>query len=221
MLRIMDTPGRMSRQQISDAVEEIGWRYVLGVITVSVRVDSLSRGAEFAARAVAGAGSELRVDLRHDRVVLSLQDPATAWVTADEIDAAHRITALAAESGLRTSPALDDVRSVQLIEIAIDAIDIASIRPFWKAIMGYADEADATGPQEALVDPWGAGPASGSSRWTHRDHNGTGSTSTCRCPTTRPGTASTRRLPLAASCSPARARRRSGCWPTRRATKRA
>ena len=100
----------------------------------------------------------MRVDLGNDRVVLALQDPATAWVTAHEIDRAKRIAALASEFGLRTSPALDDDRSVQLIEIAIDATDIPSVRRFWKAIMGYVDEANAT-DEDAIVDPWGQGPA--------------------------------------------------------------
>lgn len=154
----MDPTKRLSRKQIFNAVEAIGWRYVLGGVTTCVRVASLSDGAEFATRAVATAGAELRVDLRNDRVVLALQDPATAWVTAHEIDRAKRIAALASEFGLRTSPALDDDRSVQLIEIAIDATDIPSVRRFWKAIMGYVDEANAT-DEDAIVDPWGQGPA--------------------------------------------------------------
>lgn len=45
-----------------------------------------------------------------------------------------------------------------MLEIAIDALDIAAIRPFWKAVLGYADEAQA-GPQDAIVDPIGQGPA--------------------------------------------------------------
>jgi 4a-hydroxytetrahydrobiopterin dehydratase len=48
---------------------------------------------------------------------------------------------------------------VQILEIGIDALDIGAIRPFWKAIMGYTDEADRTGPEDALVDPVGQGPA--------------------------------------------------------------
>jgi 4a-hydroxytetrahydrobiopterin dehydratase len=38
-------------------------------------------------------------------------------------------------------------------------MDIAAIRPFWKAVLGYADEPGADGPQDALVDPAGQGPA--------------------------------------------------------------
>ncbi|MGC4854079.1 VOC family protein [Micromonospora sp. DT4] len=45
------------------------------------------------------------------------------------------------------------------MEIAIDALDIAAVRPFWKAVLGYADEAGADGPEDPIVDPVGQGPA--------------------------------------------------------------
>lgn len=157
----MKTVDRLRRQEISDTIGGIGWRFVLGVISTSVRVRSLGHGAAFAARASADmeAGDNMRVDLRDDRVVLTLQDAATGWVTQRELQLAERISALASDLGLRTSPSIGDVRSVQRIEIAIDAVDIVKIRPFWKAITAYDDEANATGPQDPLVDPWGQGPA--------------------------------------------------------------
>ncbi|WP_236654266.1 VOC family protein [Streptacidiphilus anmyonensis] len=45
------------------------------------------------------------------------------------------------------------------MELAIDALDIASIRPFWKAVLGYTDEPGRDGPTDALVDPLGHGPS--------------------------------------------------------------
>ena len=50
-------------------------------------------------------------------------------------------------------------RSVQLLEIAIDALDIPAVRPFWKAVLCYTDEPDAHGPTDPLIDPAGQGPA--------------------------------------------------------------
>ena len=38
------------------------------------------------------------------------------------------------------------------MEIAIDAMDIAAIRPFWRAVMGYVDAEDGS-----LYDPLGQG----------------------------------------------------------------
>jgi 4a-hydroxytetrahydrobiopterin dehydratase len=46
-----------------------------------------------------------------------------------------------------------------MLEICVDAIDIAAIRPFWKAVLGYADEPTDSGPMAALVDPAGQLPA--------------------------------------------------------------
>jgi 4a-hydroxytetrahydrobiopterin dehydratase len=47
------------------------------------------------------------------------------------------------------------------VEVAIDAIDIDAVRPFWKAVLGYEDEpANEDGGQiTALVDPLRIGPA--------------------------------------------------------------
>jgi 4a-hydroxytetrahydrobiopterin dehydratase len=46
-----------------------------------------------------------------------------------------------------------------MLEMAIDALDIPAIRPFWKAVMAYADEPVRSGPEDAIVDPAGQGPA--------------------------------------------------------------
>jgi 4a-hydroxytetrahydrobiopterin dehydratase len=48
---------------------------------------------------------------------------------------------------------------VQLLEIAVDALDIPAVRPFWQAVTGYVDEAGSHGPTDPLVDPAGQGPA--------------------------------------------------------------
>ena len=48
---------------------------------------------------------------------------------------------------------------LQVLEIAIDALDAAAIRPFWQAVLGYLDEPGRPGPWSGLVDPLGQGPA--------------------------------------------------------------
>jgi pterin-4a-carbinolamine dehydratase len=156
---------RLSQQATSDAVSDHGWRYLLGTYRTSVAVGSFARAAEVVARVVATCGSDadghLRADIRPDRVVLTLQSLDEAAVTARDIDLAHRVSAAVRDLGLRTEPEIGTAapRSVQLLEIAIDALDIASIRPFWKAVLGYADEAGADGPKDPIVDPIGQGPA--------------------------------------------------------------
>ena len=152
-------------QEVSDAVTGLGWRYVLGVLRTAVRVESLAQAADLVGRVVAAGGSDadgrLWADVRRDRVVLSLQSLATASVTQRDVEFADRISSVVRGLGLRTDVDVGGgaPRSVQLLEIAIDALDIASVRPFWKAVLGYGDEAGASGPADPIVDPVGQGPA--------------------------------------------------------------
>jgi 4a-hydroxytetrahydrobiopterin dehydratase len=155
----------LTMRETSDAVSDLGWRYILGTLRTSVPVQSIAEAARVTARAAAACGTDadqhLRADLRPERVVFTLQSLDEATVTTRDIELANVITTAVVESGLRTDPELHlgAQRSVQLLEIGIDAMDIASIRPFWKAVLGYAAEADADGPEDALVDPVGQGPA--------------------------------------------------------------
>lgn len=155
----------LSRRDASDAVSGLGWRYLLGTLRASVVVGSMARAASVAAEAVAACGADadghLRADLRADRVVLTLQTLDRAALTALDVDLARRISDTVRQDGLRTEPETGTgaARSVQQLEIAIDALDIAAIRPFWRAVTGYVAEPGADGPRDPLVDPVGQGPA--------------------------------------------------------------
>jgi 4a-hydroxytetrahydrobiopterin dehydratase len=146
-------------------VESAGWRYLLGTLCASVPVGSLARAAEVAAAAVAACGEQadrhLRVDLRPDRVELSLQDRSVAALTTRDTELAHDVTAALARLGTAVAPAAAAryPRPVQLLEIGIDALDIPAIRLFWKAVLGYADEPTHDGADDAIVDPAGQLPA--------------------------------------------------------------
>ncbi len=156
---------RLTRTAASQAVESIGWRYLLGTLAASVPVSSLGPAAAVAAVAPAACGEHadrhLRIDLRPDRVELSVQDRTVAALTGRDAELAEAITA--SLTGLRAQVA-DSVsegyrRPVQMLELAIDALDIAAIRPFWKAVLGYGDEPGHDGPQDAIVDPAGQLPS--------------------------------------------------------------
>jgi len=153
---------RLSRTQASEAVTGIGWRYVLGEFRTEVLTGSLPLAADVAGRAAAvpAADGHLRMDIRADRLLLSLQTAEIGWVTARDVDLAHRISAVTQEFRLTTRSGIDEeTRSVQVLEIGIDALDAAAIRPFWKAVLGYGDEPGRSGPTDALIDPLGQGPA--------------------------------------------------------------
>ncbi|TXS35319.1 VOC family protein [Streptomyces sp. t39] len=154
----------LTRQAASDAVGHLGWRYLLGTLRTAVPVASLDRAAEAVRIAVEACGHDadghLVADLRSGQAALTLRCARAAAVTCRDTELARRITAALGAAGLRTEPGgADAPRSVQLLELAIDALDIAAIRPFWKAVLGYADEADADGSADAVVDPLGQGPA--------------------------------------------------------------
>jgi 4a-hydroxytetrahydrobiopterin dehydratase len=156
---------KLSRQEASDAVTSLGWRLVLGELRTQVLTGSLPLAADVAAQAatVPGAQGHLRLDVRADQVILSLQTAAAGWVTARDVEVARNISTVVGEMKLETVSGVGGDggtgRSVQVIEIGIDALDAAAIRPFWRAVLGYADEPGRTGAWNGLIDPLGQGPA--------------------------------------------------------------
>lgn len=144
----------LSRTEASEAVEAIGWRYLLGSLTTTVAVSTLADAARVGAAAVEACGNDaerhLRVDLRADRAELSLLGGYRA--TSRDVELAHGITDAVRDLGFDTVPHPPG-RPVQALEIALDAMDVAAIRPFWKAVLGYVDEPGFDGPTDALVDP--------------------------------------------------------------------
>ena len=153
---------KLSRGEASEAVTGLGWRYVLGEFRTEVLTGSLPLAADVAARAAAepGADGHLRMDVRSDRVIFALQTPAVAWVTPEDVELARRISAVAEEFRLTTQAGGGfGRRSVQVLEIGIDAMDAAAIRPFWQAVLGYVEEHGISGPTGALIDPLGEGPS--------------------------------------------------------------
>ena len=163
---------RPTRQQISDAIDPLGWRLILGVAVTHVRVPSLVAAADAASIAAAAAGTDadghLTAELHADRAVLRLHTATVGSVSEVDLGLARRVTDALAARSLRTEPG-DEAAAPQAIEIAIDALDIPLVRPFWQAVTGYVDEqsppdlpgADARSDENisALLDPLRRGPA--------------------------------------------------------------
>jgi 4a-hydroxytetrahydrobiopterin dehydratase len=149
----MDDDARPTRREIADAVGPLGWRLVLGAVYTQVLAPSLAAATEAASAAVTAAGDDgqghLTVDIRADRAVLRLHSAGVGAVTGRDVRLAGMVSA-----ALPTTPGV-----VQAIEIAIDALDIGLVRPFWKAITGYVDEPGPSDLSGGLIDPIGRGPA--------------------------------------------------------------
>ena len=175
----------MSQQEISAAVTGLGWRYVLGVLCTWIPAGSLGESASLATRVAAAAGdgadAMLSIDVRRDRVLLSVRLPP--GTPEPGVALVRRLTGDLAEFGLGAGlgsrldpdpdpdpdPDLDPdpgpgsgtearPRAVQQLEIAIDAIDIPAVRPFWKAVLGYVDQPGDSPTTGGLVDPLAQGP---------------------------------------------------------------
>jgi 4a-hydroxytetrahydrobiopterin dehydratase len=179
----MDPYRKLSRQEASDAVTALGWRLVLGELRTEVLTGSLPLAADVAARAATspGADGHLRMDVRADRVILSLQTAVADWVTEADVELARKISAMVEQMRLRTVSGVAEFRletvtgaggdedgdgegggggrAVQVLEIGIDALDAGAIRPFWRAVLGYVDQPGRSGPWSGLIDPLGQGPA--------------------------------------------------------------
>ncbi|BBY29387.1 VOC family protein [Mycolicibacterium sediminis] len=151
----------LTRGQVAEAVDPLGWRLILGVVTTHVPVGSLEHAARAATLAVRAAGPEgeghLTAELLADRLVLRLHTVAAGRVTPLDLSLAGRITAALADASLHTTAG--DAVAPQTIEIAIDALDVPRVRLFWQAVTGYVDEPHPPDlPPGALQDPLRRGP---------------------------------------------------------------
>ncbi|MDR7274845.1 VOC family protein [Catenuloplanes atrovinosus] len=142
----------LTRQHASDAVDHLGWRYVLGSVRTAVRTRDLAEAAALVTRlaAVDGATGHLHADLRADRVLLMLSTWPAAGLTPGDLTLAAALTAEIDAAGLVPDASAAPV--TQALEIAIDTLDADSIRPFWRAVLDYEGDDD-------LRDPRGQGPA--------------------------------------------------------------
>ncbi|WP_019063382.1 VOC family protein [Streptomyces prunicolor] len=148
----------LTESEASLAVEDLGWRYLLDCLTTAVTVHSLVEACEVIRAAVGIAGphanGHLRLRATADRVELTLETRGTFRVTTQDVDLARSITKAVRAVGYRTV-AHPAHHAVQSLAIAIDAMDIPAVRPFWKAVLGYDD---VTAPAD-LVDPSCGGPS--------------------------------------------------------------
>lgn len=115
------------------------WRLLLNRVHARFVAPTLPAAAELVARIASTADAD--VDLRPPGVV-------HVSLPRDDVTSAAAISALASSAGITSEP----VRST-LTEVAIDAIDIPLVKPFWKAVLGYEDDGD-----DALADPLRIGP---------------------------------------------------------------
>lgn len=160
---VEDSPGRVD-EKITDDVAQRGvdarhWRVVLSSLHASFRTGSFARGVEFVGRIgelADAADHHPDIDLRYPRVRVALTTHDAGGLTGKDVSLAAAISTVADELSMPGEPARPGV-----VEIAIDAIDIPAVLPFWRAVLAYGDETlpESEGGSPAVVDPDGIGPA--------------------------------------------------------------
>jgi 4a-hydroxytetrahydrobiopterin dehydratase len=136
------------------------WRVILGRIEAAFMTPSFDIASVFIGQIAAAAEAVNHhpdVNLRYPgRVHVVLTTHATGGLTDADASLASVISDLAAAAGLTSEPL-----AATGVEVAIDAMDIDAVRPFWKAVLGYDDDSPSAtdGQVKALVDPHRVGPA--------------------------------------------------------------
>ncbi len=127
------------------------WRYLTEAVEAQFRAGSFLAATALAsavADAAEAADHHPDLDIRYpDRVRIVLNTHDAGGVTTVDVDLAREISALARRLGATSEPL-----AAQVVEIAIDTMDAARIRPFWAAVLGYREV------RGNLVDPLRHGP---------------------------------------------------------------
>ncbi|HET6713335.1 MAG TPA: VOC family protein [Actinomycetota bacterium] len=130
---------------------EIGWRVVRDDACAHFRTGSFAAGV-----ALVDAIGELAdtanhhpdVDLRPDGVTVRLRTHSTGGLSERDVELARQISGVAREQGAPV-----DLTELQIVQVAIDALVIPDVLPFWRAVLGYRQVGDA-----GLIDPHFQGP---------------------------------------------------------------
>ena len=142
----------LTSTQVSESEGLDDWRVLLNTLQTSFRTGSMAKGLDLATR-VGTAADEANhhpdLTVTYPRVHVLLTSHDTGGLSERDVALARTISAIAAELGLDAEPS-----AVTQLEIAIDALDIPAVQPFWEAVLGYK-----AGKGGDSVDPFGRGPA--------------------------------------------------------------
>jgi 4a-hydroxytetrahydrobiopterin dehydratase len=139
-------PDRISPKRF----HEIDWRVIRDAACAHFRTRSFAASADLAeaiARLADAANLRPDVDLRPGGVTVRLPSNRGEFSELD-VALAGRISSAGKELGATTDPS-----ALQTIQVAIDALVIPEVMPFWRAVLGYDQEDD-----EDLADPRSVGP---------------------------------------------------------------
>lgn len=137
----------MTSAQFHDDDTLADWRVLFDGVQAHFRTGSFAAGVVLV-DAIGRLTAEADVDLRGHGVTVRFA-VGVDGLPAGHAELARQVSAAAAELGTPADPA-----SMQVVQLAMDALDRPVIMPFWRAVLGYAD----LGPED-VVDPRGCGPS--------------------------------------------------------------
>lgn len=132
-------------------LHELDWRVVRDDASTHFRTGSFAAGVELVGaigRLADAANHHPDVDLRPDGVTVRVRTHSTGGLSEHDVDLARQISGVARELGVAV-----DLTGLQSVQVAIDALVIPEVLPFWRAVLGYRQVDDAD-----LIDPHRQGP---------------------------------------------------------------
>jgi 4a-hydroxytetrahydrobiopterin dehydratase len=129
---------------------ELDWRVVRDDASTHFRTRSFAEGLALvnAIGGIADANHHPDVDLRSDGVTVRLRSGSDGRLRERDVALARQISARARDLDVPIDPT-----GLQGIQVAIDAMVIPDVLPFWRAVLGYEQVDDAD-----LIDPRYQGP---------------------------------------------------------------
>ena len=139
-------------REFNDAVPGDEWHRAYGGATAYFATGSFATGVRFIdaiGELAEAANHHPDVDLRYAAVVVRLRTHEVEGLSERDAALAAQISDAARELGIRSQPA-----QIHTIQIAIDALDIGGVLPFWRSVLAYEQRGD-----HDLVDPRRLGPS--------------------------------------------------------------
>jgi 4a-hydroxytetrahydrobiopterin dehydratase len=133
----MSDPKQTLRYSDVVAADIPDWPFFLERLHARFKTGSFVKGLELVTRiteAAEAANHHPDVVLTYPQVDVTLSSHDVGGVTSRDVDLARQISAIAAELGVEAAP-----REVSTLELALDVPDAAEVKPFWSAVLGYAD----------------------------------------------------------------------------------
>jgi 4a-hydroxytetrahydrobiopterin dehydratase len=141
----------MSETVTPKRFHEADWRVVRDDASTHFRTGSFAAGVALVnaiGRLADDANHHADVDLRPDGVTVRLRTESVGGLSEREVALARQISDAARELGVPV-----DLTGLQIVQVAIDALVIPDVLPFWRAVLGYREVDD-----EDLIDPHFQGP---------------------------------------------------------------